>query len=168
MPAQCLIEKVANNFVRFWSDDCPTIETKFDVISSSAPCSCFRVMDIPTCPPLVYSWCTHGVSKTVCQSTMLAHGLNILYSILRVCGLLPTALVMIAGMPWRHSRFSRNWGGIRLSPVPRCRPSLQEHLFNLTDEEWHIRLTKAQPRRRYPVTFHIRRYVLMVRKRIGE
>ena len=80
MPAQCLIEKVANNFVSVWSDDCPTIETKCDVISSSAPCSCFRVMNISACPTLVYSCCAHCVSKTVCQSTMLAHGLNILYS----------------------------------------------------------------------------------------
>ena len=78
MLSQCLIDKVSNNFVSFWSDDCPAIETKFDVISSSAPCSCFRVMDISACPTLVYSCCTHCVSKTVCQSTMLAHGLNIL------------------------------------------------------------------------------------------
>ena len=79
MPSQCLIAKVANHFVRFWSNDCSTIETKCDVISSSASCSCFRVMDISTCPTLVYSYCTHCVAKTVCQSAMLTHGLNILY-----------------------------------------------------------------------------------------
>src|SRR5262249_6751338 len=80
MPSPCLIKQVSNHFVRFWSDDCPTIKTKLDVISSSAPCSCFRVMDISTCPTLVCSCCTHCGSKTVCQSTMPAHGLNILYS----------------------------------------------------------------------------------------
>src|SRR5215467_5704972 len=78
LPAQYLIGKVANHFGRFWSDDCSTIETKGDVISSSTPCSCFRSMDISTCPPLVYACCMHCVAKTVCQSAMLAHGLNIL------------------------------------------------------------------------------------------
>src|SRR5262249_16004891 len=84
MPSPCLIAKVANNCLSFWGDDCATIETKCDVVSSSAPCSSFRVMDISACPTLVYSCCTHCVSKTVGQATMLAHGFNILDATMQV------------------------------------------------------------------------------------
>jgi len=74
----CLIKKVSKNFISIWGDDCSTIETKYDVIRSSASWRYFRVMDISAGPSLVYSCCTHCVSKTVGQVPMLAHGLNIL------------------------------------------------------------------------------------------
>ena len=105
--SQCLIKQVAENFVRVWSDDCPAIETKCDVICSSAPCRYFRIMDISACPSLVYSCCTHCVSKTLGQ-TRCSHMAEIYYdssSAVSYTGMHLPASFRDARLvpPWHHS-----------------------------------------------------------------
>jgi len=102
MFSQLLIEKVAKNLVSFWSNNCSTMETKCDVINSSTPCGCFCVMNISAGPALLYSCCTHGVSKTVRQSTVLAHGSSIL-----PCGTQYSVLRTAMRYPWHSLTSSR-------------------------------------------------------------